>query len=468
SGLPAYLRLVCDEIRLLGLHESLSEQLKQLPQTLPQLVSFVLARLETQCGVELVSAAACLLAAGSRRPDRAAAGCGARDAGASTERRSAVAGLGALLGNGGVENAASLIRLQGEDACRAVRERYLAGAAAAAAESFCHRFDGADGRALAELPYHLERSLKYGLLESLLTNLDFLKAKCTQGNPRDLLENYLGVANPNGPMLRERKKMEASQRFQDYKQFSPSTASTTSPKTPNPPCPGRAARAEPPEPSVWRNKDDLQPATAATSPASSPWTASLRRRPAWPPDSVGALAVGTIDGDVVLPAERHRPRDQIAVRPQREVTAVCFVGARRRPPGQASKDGFVNLWDSRRRGPAGPTSRATATCSPRLACDGFVLLRNAATGELSYHFRTKLLRDASVKLLDSLAHSRTAVLRGHRAAVRAVAFSRHTGGHLVSGSMDGELRVWDTATGVPVGLIRSAGLPATALMFQLD
>uniref|UniRef100_A0A1I8JPI7 AAA domain-containing protein n=1 Tax=Macrostomum lignano TaxID=282301 RepID=A0A1I8JPI7_9PLAT len=58
SGLQLILRLVCDEIRLLGLHESLSEQLKQLPQTL---APAGVHSLETQCGVELVSAAACLL-----------------------------------------------------------------------------------------------------------------------------------------------------------------------------------------------------------------------------------------------------------------------------------------------------------------------------------------------------------------------------------------------------------------------
>ncbi|PAA91182.1 hypothetical protein BOX15_Mlig031198g5 [Macrostomum lignano] len=560
SGLPAYLRLVCDEIRLLGLHESLSEQLKQLPQTLPQLVSFVLARLETQCGVELVSAAACLLLLArdglseselrlalsvfGLLKSRQQLGSSNRELDDSAEQQQAVepgmlvpqlnvaqlvAGLGALLGNGGVENAASLIRLQGEDACRAVRERYLAGAAAAAAESFCHRvlahtfllrcnrpasFDGADGRALAELPYHLERSLKYGLLESLLTNLDFLKAKCTQGNPRDLLENYLGVANPNGPMLRERKKMEASQRFQDYKQFAfdcvnhltkyPELiyqlalnyyADSAVCQDAESALSGRAARGRAARAIVWRNKDDLQPANGGNIACQLTLDGFSSTPTCLAADSVGALAVGTIDGDVVLRQSDTGREIKSLSGHSAEVTAVCFVGAGAGRLATASKDGFVNLWDSgagvRLANLKGHVRRVTAlVANPRgdlfasAGLDGFVLLRNAATGELSYHFRTKspincaafhpegkLLAagcwDASVKLLDSLAHSRTAVLRGHRAAVRAVAFSRHTGGHLVSGSMDGELRVWDTATGVPVGLIRSAGLPATALMFSL-
>uniref|UniRef100_A0A1I8FPK9 WD_REPEATS_REGION domain-containing protein n=1 Tax=Macrostomum lignano TaxID=282301 RepID=A0A1I8FPK9_9PLAT len=340
SGLPAYLRLVCDEIRLLGLHESLSEQLKQLPQTLPQLVSFVLARLETQCGVELVSAAACLLLLArdglseselrlalsvfGLLKSRQQLGSSNRELDDSAEQQQAVepgmlvpqlnvaqlvAGLGALLGNGGVENAASLIRLQGEDACRAVRERYLAGAAAAAA---------------VLLPSG-ERSLKYGLLESLLTNLDFLKANQSQW--------------PDA--ARERKKMEASQRFQDYKQFAFDCVNHLT-KTPNPPCPavplgGRAASAI-----VWRNKDDLQPANGGNIACQLTLDGFSSTPTCLAADSVGALAVGTIDGDVVLRQSDTGREIKSLSGHSAEVTAVCFVGAGAGRLATASKDGFVN------------------------------------------------------------------------------------------------------------------------------
>uniref|UniRef100_A0A1I8FGW8 WD_REPEATS_REGION domain-containing protein n=1 Tax=Macrostomum lignano TaxID=282301 RepID=A0A1I8FGW8_9PLAT len=332
-----------------------------------------------------------------------------------------------------------------------------------------------------------ERSLKYGLLESLLTNLDFLKAKCTQGNPRDLLENYLGVANPNGPMLRERKKMEASQRFQDYKQFAfdcvnhltkyPELiyqlalnyhADSAVCQDAESALSGRAARGRAASAIVWRNKDDLQPANGGNIACQLTLDGFSSTPTCLAADSVGALAVGTIDGDVVLRQSDTGREIKSLSGHSAEVTAVCFVGAGAGRLATASKDGFVNLWDSgagvRLANLKGHVRRVTAlVANPRgdlfasAGLDGFVLLRNAATGELSYHFRTKspincaafhpegkLLAagcwDASVKLLDSLAHSRTAVLRGHRAAVRAVAFSRHTGGHLVSGSMDGELR----------------------------
>uniref|UniRef100_A0A1I8FBD1 WD_REPEATS_REGION domain-containing protein n=1 Tax=Macrostomum lignano TaxID=282301 RepID=A0A1I8FBD1_9PLAT len=422
SGLPAYLRLVCDEIRLLGLHESLSEQLKQLPQTLPQLVSFVLARLETQCGNWSRLPPACLLLLArdglseselrlalsvfGLLKSRQQLGSSNRELDDSAEQQQAVepgmlvpqlnvaqlvAGLGALLGNGGVENAALA-----DSAARARTPAALSGSATT--------WPGPPPLPRVLLPSG-ERSLKYGLLESLLTNLDFLKAKCTQGNPRDLLENYLGPI-PMAAMLRERKKMEASQRFQDYKQFAfdcvpgadlPAGAELLRrlgrlPGRRIRPVRRRAARGRAARAIVWRNKDDLQPANGGNIACQLTLDGFSSTPTCLAADSVGALAVGTIDGDV-----RHRREIKSLSGHSAEVTAVCFVGAGAGRLATASKDGFVNLWDSgagvrlanlkgHGHRPGGPIERGDLFASAGL--DGFVLLRNAATGELSYHFRT--------------------------------------------------------------------------------
>ena len=49
-----YLKLACEEIRLFGIYEKVSEYLKALAQTTPQLIEFVLNRIEQEYGSKIV------------------------------------------------------------------------------------------------------------------------------------------------------------------------------------------------------------------------------------------------------------------------------------------------------------------------------------------------------------------------------------------------------------------------------
>eukprot|EP00111_Clytia_hemisphaerica_P016572 TCONS_00049092-protein len=51
---PLYLKLACEEIRLFGIYEKVSEYLKALAQTTPQLIEFVLNRIEKEYGSKIV------------------------------------------------------------------------------------------------------------------------------------------------------------------------------------------------------------------------------------------------------------------------------------------------------------------------------------------------------------------------------------------------------------------------------
>ena len=51
---PLYLKLACEEIRLFGVYEKVSEYLRQMSQTTPQLIEFVLNRIELDYGMESV------------------------------------------------------------------------------------------------------------------------------------------------------------------------------------------------------------------------------------------------------------------------------------------------------------------------------------------------------------------------------------------------------------------------------
>uniref|UniRef100_A0A1I8JR97 TROVE domain-containing protein n=1 Tax=Macrostomum lignano TaxID=282301 RepID=A0A1I8JR97_9PLAT len=266
--------------------------------------------------------------------------CGARDA----------AGLpvwALCFGNGGVENAASLIRLQGEDACRAVRERYLAGAAAAAASP------------------------------SASVVVVFLR---------------FSTANPNGRCCGSARSMEASQRFQDYKQFAFDCVNHLT-KTRIRPAPagprGPSARAI----RCGANKRTFQPCQrpANTSPASSPWTAFLFDADLpLAADSVGRPPVGPSPATWCSQSDTGREIKSLsATAPSGH--RVCLLAP--------APDRLANGVKGRLRQPVGTpaaglrlgTSRATVTAlvrpigggpvrSAAAWTDSCCLLRNAATG----------------------------------------------------------------------------------------
>ena len=62
ANVPLYLALACEELRVFGVFEKLSQKIKSLPQTLSQLLQHVLERLEEDHGKNLMSTALSLLA----------------------------------------------------------------------------------------------------------------------------------------------------------------------------------------------------------------------------------------------------------------------------------------------------------------------------------------------------------------------------------------------------------------------
>ncbi|KAL5110044.1 Telomerase protein component 1 [Taenia crassiceps] len=67
AGLPLYLKMACDELRLHSTFENLDNNLKNLPEHLPDLVAHIVARASVYCGENLVKTAlSCILC--SRHP----------------------------------------------------------------------------------------------------------------------------------------------------------------------------------------------------------------------------------------------------------------------------------------------------------------------------------------------------------------------------------------------------------------
>ena len=62
AGLPAFLAMACEELRLFGLYEELSLRLRKLPHTMTQLLGDIITRLEQDHGKQLVEHGCCLLA----------------------------------------------------------------------------------------------------------------------------------------------------------------------------------------------------------------------------------------------------------------------------------------------------------------------------------------------------------------------------------------------------------------------
>lgn len=98
-------------------------------------------------------------------------------------------------------------------------------------------------------------------------------------------------------------------------------------------------------------------------------------------------------------------------------------------------DETIRFWDINKKGLAGKIS-APSHCINTLSSsvDGIL-----ATGG----------KDYTIRLWDVTSQSELAILEGHEASIRAIAFSSR-GDYLVSADWDGFIKLWDTATGVSV------------------
>ena len=237
AGSPQYLVLACEELRVHGVFETLTQRIGALGGTVPRLLDEMLARIEGDFGAAVVAAVLAPVAASrggiaaptlrriAHRPTDEGEKVGEEAAlplGVWTPLRAALACF--------LRDVHGVVSLAGSTAAAAVTRRYLAsrvrqtrvhamlaahyldqcdprhdGSCAGCSISGSHSDSDSDSHshsngedaiatAVGEVGYHLWRAGQAAPLAALLTSLAFVEAKCRAGRVADLLADYARAA----------------------------------------------------------------------------------------------------------------------------------------------------------------------------------------------------------------------------------------------------------------------------------
>lgn len=212
---PLYLVVACEELRVFGIYEQLTDKIKNLPPTLPKLFDDVLIRLEDDHGKALVSQALSVLACsrGGLQEDELLAVLKREQDDTSLPR--AVWGrlyhaLKIFLRppGEGLEGSQGTIDFFHAQFKTAVEKRYLSplklhAVHCSLAAYFMGKADPKHNgsfrgtpRGISELPYHLTMAQMWPQLYNLLTSLIYVEKKCGAAMSSDLLADYVFALSP--------------------------------------------------------------------------------------------------------------------------------------------------------------------------------------------------------------------------------------------------------------------------------
>jgi len=203
---PLYLILACEELRMFGVFEQLSERIKALSAVLSRLMEEILHRLEIDHGRVLVSTAlGCIASArGGLRESELLVLLRRRDHAEDALPRAiwtrflrAISPfLRPVARKGDIEAPLSFFYHQMH---LAVFHKYLESDGGVRVNRLLAEFFMSKGmdyeRTVSELPYHLVRARMWSELESLLTDLSFMERKCNLGMSHDLTADYLDACS---------------------------------------------------------------------------------------------------------------------------------------------------------------------------------------------------------------------------------------------------------------------------------
>jgi len=451
---PLYLTVACEELRVFGVYEQLTEKIKSLPPQIPKLYDEVLSRIETDHGRALVSQALSLIACsrGGLRQDELLRVL-KRDCDETALPHAVWAALQLALRvfvRGGESDAveADTIDFIHAQFKAAVQKRYLTpmklhGIHCALAAYFMDQADpkhngtyrGASVRGVSELPYHLTLAQMWPQLTNVLTSLPFIERKCAMGMASDLLGDFAAALNPDG-------RAKEWQGIETVKQFSSFVSNTI--------------HIISHLPHLTYQQAANQPDTSAVAKAAKQlWEDNLERR-AWikwenkpqvldlcrltlPATSEGVTSAAfSADGQLIVCASSDCALKVFEVATGREVATLkahsspvvdcCFS-----PDGKyiasAGWDSTAKIWDTTTflvvQNLTGHRERLSAVCFTSggsklvtAAWDCTMCVWDVTTGEVCHTFR------------------------GHNKPINSLSLVGDSN-KIVSGSWDGELKVWD-------------------------
>ena len=528
---PLFLLLACEELRVFGLFEEVTAFLKRMPSTVASLLQDVLLRLETEHGVELLSMALamlCLVRNGLLEYELSSVLTSFFSSGGDAQVQMALPTMvtARLLRSlqtflqPTAEDSSDRLSLAHKDIERAVRGRYMRGAASEKEKQFHQlladyftseadparngNFEGNNGRAFSELPFHLMAAGAWRELEETLCSIHFVVAKCRLGLAGQLLEDYspsaLGLPTSRAKEVSRFAQQPSVQMFKSFVSrnlhvlaSSPILALQQAVNEPSTSPIAQIARtviqARPRPLMTWVNKP------AEEDPCRLSLTAHAGAATSVAVSQDGALSAAGFENCSVKLFELASGREVHSFLGHAAgITCVCFVGSR--AVCSASHDKTLSLWDvengfriatlkghsrSVRGCAANPSGKTVASVS----WDRTIKVWDGTSGKLlstlrtpglnntplncvSFHPEGQLIAvgcwDASLRVWDTYNQKRLKILKGHRTAVQACTYAP-SGRHIVSASLDGEVKIWSTKSGSAVGSIVGHSSPVNAIAF---
>lgn len=202
---PLYLTLACEELRMFGVFEQLSERIKAMASLLSRLMEEILHRLETDHGKVLVSTAlGCIACARGGLRESELLVLLRRNREEELPRaiwsrllRAITPFLHPAARGGDAEAPLAFFYHQMQ---LAIYHRYLETDGGVRIHKLLAEYFLSKGRnyerTVSELPYHLVRARMWNELETLLTDITFVEKKCSLGMSHDLTADYLDVCSP--------------------------------------------------------------------------------------------------------------------------------------------------------------------------------------------------------------------------------------------------------------------------------
>eukprot|EP00731_Ephydatia_muelleri_P016594 Em0009g1018a len=528
AGNPLYLHLACEELRVFGVFEEVTEYLKQIPATTSILLQEVLKRLESELGAELISTSLSLL-------------CLVRNGLLECELAALLAmlfnknsvqavlppmvvtrllrSLQGFLQPTGQENSDRL-SLAHKDIEKAVRLRYMQGAASdkerqlhqllaryfrdEADPSGDKQYKGNNGRAFCELPYHLVSGGLWSELEEIVTNLCFVLAKCRLGLAQELLSDYSpSVLNLPTGKVKEVAKFVQLPRVQLFKSF---VSRNLHVLVGNPTLALQQAVNEPSTSDIAKEGEQLAQETRAPLlrwinklSEASPCRLTIAQggvvATCVAVSQDGKLLATGLKSCVVKLYEVETGKElQMFVGHAAAITGICFVGTN--ALCTASHDTTLSLWNvqdgfrvavmkGHQRSVRGCAANSSGKVVVSVSWDTTIRVWNGSDGKCVSTLRTPRQRnnplncvafhpegqlvvvgswDASLKVWDTYNQKRVKTLKGHKTSVQACAYAP-TGRHIVSAALDGEVRIWSTKSDTAVGTIAGHHDPVNSITF---
>ena len=525
AGNPLYLHLACEELRMFGVFEEVTGFLKKMPATIAMLLQEVLNRLEMEQGIELLSSALAILCIvrNGLKEDEMAEILSLLFSNRPHEGRippivisQLIRSLQTFLQPLGQDHTDMLI-LAHKEVEKVVRLRYLRGAQAekerklhkiisqyfmdSADPDSDHTFKGNDLRAFSELPFHLMSASEWKILEDTVCNVNFVLSKCQLGMATQLLEDYspslLNISSAS--KAKEISRFTQLPKIKEFKSFvarnlhvllaTPTLALQQAINEPKSSLVAREAKKiieDSPYPLMyWVNKNETEDPCKMTLPHHGDpiYTVSVS------PDG-SKIAVGFKSCIVRLYQTSTGKEIHSYIGHAGSITGLCFVGEH--GLCTSSSDCTMSLWsikDGYRIGVMKGHTRTVTACTANksgklivsVSLDMSIRVWNGSDGKfvsvlktpgnasqincVAFHPEGQLVAvgcwDSTVKVWDTYNKKRLKVLKGHKTSVQACIYISTT--HIVSASMDGEVRIWSTRSGITVGVINGHSAPITSI-----